>query len=714
MDTGRPEPRNPNDIIAPGQQLTINNNDQEKINKALADGYEPIKHYETTTIFYKKPIRVGETETSSGKERESQADRMYKLFCEQSNKELFYDQNKTEFARIPLEKNNGINGINGIPQSYKVPNNLVNSGVQPVDSLLNCGNSVNAVNRVISSDLDKQLETQLKEVTTLTEHQAIVTEYIDRKKSEIKSEITSKEIVRLDSKRFKNYLAHLLFESEKKIANTDSISQVIRLLEYDASHGKCYQLYNRVAPDPSKDGSIWLDMADSFSRAYHITKTGWSIETQVPILFKRYEHQLPLVEAIHNGNVKDLLKYVNIGASTDSKATQNRQLLLLVQTASYFIPEIPHPINAMFGCPGSHKTYAQKCVRNVIDPSAAPTLRMPKDENAALQVLDHHYLPIFDNLFYMPQWLSDILCSSVTGAGQESRSLYTNDEPFIRSFKRCPLLNGVNIPATKGDLLSRTILHPTEPSKDRFTEKELDAEYAKVLPSILGGFLDIIVLALNKFGTEEAKPTKTFRLADFTEWGCAIALALGETVESFTAAMEENLEGQNSSDIENNQVAEAFLAYCTGNLIVQSATEDKPYESTPAQVFLVIEGKAKELGTNVKNTKKWPSTASAFMRKLNDSKNAIIASGWNYDTIHKGKDGRKMIIWNLKAMPPEVEHLCYKECGYYDKHECPKYGSINMMTKMPLKCGIPKPVVDKLPQNLEVDDRNYGDESNID
>ena len=46
------------------------------------------------------------------------------------------------------------------------------------------------------------------------------------------------------------------------------------------------------------------------------------------------------------------------------------------------------------------------------------------------------------------------------------------------------LLNGVNLPATKGDLLSRTILHPTEPSEDRYTEKELDAKFAEVLLSI--------------------------------------------------------------------------------------------------------------------------------------------------------------------------------------------------------------------------------------
>ena len=41
--------------------------------------------------------------------RESQADKLYRLFTQNCNIELFHDQNRTEFARIPLDiKNNGV------------------------------------------------------------------------------------------------------------------------------------------------------------------------------------------------------------------------------------------------------------------------------------------------------------------------------------------------------------------------------------------------------------------------------------------------------------------------------------------------------------------------------------------------------------------------------------------------------------------------------
>jgi len=602
---------------------------------------------------FRQVIQIAETQGWLKKgaivfeKEESQADRMYKLFCENSNVELFHDQNKTEYARIPLDnKIYGTDAIDAISTSKNPLNIFEKSDERSGGDCKVCGNA------------------EIASVPSV-----------------------AMEIVKLSEKKFSDYLSHLLWEAEGKIANSDSKRQVISLLSYDASHGRYFKLYNRVAPDPSGDGSIWVDIADPLNRAYHITKDGWTIETNVPILFRRSEHQQPLAIAEKEGNVKLILPFVNIGASKQSETTKHRQLLMLIQTASYAIPEISHPINAMFGCPGSHKSWAQRFIQEIWDSSAVPYLRIPRDENAAIQVLDHHYIPIFDNLSYMPGWLSDMLCGAVTGAGQESRALYTNDDPFIRSFKRCVMLNGVNLQVTKGDLLSRSILHPTEPSEDILTDEELLTQYRKVLPYILGGFLNVISFALKLKGTKEAQPNKLFRLSDFTEWGCAIALALGEKKEDFIKAMDENLANQNNADIENNLVADSFLAYVQSDLTIMTATEEKPYKSTPSEIFAQVTTKAQSNGVNVKNSKRWPQAASLFTRKLNDSKNAIIANHWNYDIVPKG-DKREMTIWNLKAIPQEVKHFCYKECGNYDSKEgqCPNYGNLNQTSEMPFDC----------------------------
>ena len=158
----------------------------------------------------------------------------------------------------------------------------------------------------------------------------------------------------------------------------------------------------------------------------------------------------------------------------------------------------------------------------------------------------------------------------------------------------------------------------------------------------LVGFLDVIVKALILKDT--IKPTKLFRLADFTEWGCALAVALGEKDTDFISAMEENLNSQNTADIENNIVADAFLAYCKVNLL--STTEEKPMADTPDYIFSMVTATASQLNMNTKS-KRWPSAACYFTRKLNDSKSAIIANGWNFEITPKGTR-REMAIWKIK------------------------------------------------------------------
>jgi hypothetical protein len=587
-----------------------------------------------------------EDKEEEGKTRESQAERVYKLFMLQ-NVELFHDQNKTEYARIPIGqhcKNNDTNDINGtLGKLY--PSNILG-------------------NQTVEDNNTKERAPQSCEITV-----------------NIVNTVSAYESVRLKDEKFKTYLASLLYEAEQKVLNREAAAQVILLLKFQAAHGKCYNLYNRVAPDPSGDGSIWLDIADAENQAYHITKDGWTIEKNVPILFRRYEHQRPLAIAVHNGNAKKLIEFVNIGASKNSATSKHRQLLLLVQTASYLIPNIAHPVNAMFGCPGSHKSTAQRFIREIFDPSAAPLLRIPRDENAALQVLDHHYIPIFDNLDYLPRWLSDMICCAVTGTGQESRALYTDDDSFIRSFRRCIMLNGLNLPATKGDLLNRTIMHPTEPNVDRRTEQELNKKYAEILPEILGGFLDVAVKALKIKDT--LKATKLFRLADFSEWGAALAKSLDESDKDFIEAMEENLTSQNAADIENNVVADAFLAYCTENLDLAGATEAEPKTFTPDKIFTIVTEKALSMGVNTKNSKRWPSAANSFSRKLNDSKSALIASGWNYEISHNGKS-REMAIWRTEKQ--QTKHICYKECVYFDKAPCKHCGKLTQVSEQPKDC----------------------------
>jgi hypothetical protein len=179
-------------------------------------------------------------------------------------------------------------------------------------------------------------------------------------------------------------------------------------------------------------------------------------------------------------------------------------------------------------------------------------------------------------------------------------------------------------------------------------EPILNIEFTEKLPSILGGFLDTIVKALNL--KEHKKPPKLYRLADFSEWGYVLAEALGYEPEDFNKAMDENLDNQNTADIENNVIADAFLSYLTEDLTFASATEETPKILTPDEAFRAVTSKAETKGITIKN-RKWPSAPHSFTRKLNESKASIIAHGWNYEIIHSGKK-REMHIWHIGTFEP--------------------------------------------------------------
>ena len=78
--------------------------------------------------------------------------------------------------------------------------------------------------------------------------------------------------------------------------------------------------------------------------------------------------------------------------------------------------------------------------------------------NELIQILSHNYIAYFDNVSIIRDWISDTLCRAVTGSGFSKRQLYTDDDDIIYHFRRCIGFNGVNLGATKADLLDRAII----------------------------------------------------------------------------------------------------------------------------------------------------------------------------------------------------------------------------------------------------------------
>ncbi|OHB51224.1 MAG: hypothetical protein A2099_05805 [Planctomycetes bacterium GWF2_39_10] len=352
---------------------------------------------------------------------------------------------------------------------------------------------------------------------------------------------------------FKQLLARELWVSENKSPNSDALNQALNVIEAKAIYdGQCIKLYNRVA---EHDGCFYYDLCDG--QAVRITKFSWEVTDTFPILFKRYSHQHKQVEPKRGGNIHNLFKFINV-------KQESHKLLSLVYPISCIVPGIPHPIFHPYGDQGAGKTSMFTLFKLLLDPSKLDVLITPRNQEELVQILEHHYVCMFDNLSAFPDWLSDLLSQACTGGGFCKRKLYTDDEDIIYQIQRCIGLNGINLLVSRADLMDRTILlhmERIEPS-GRKEWRVLMQEFEEERPYILGCFFDALSKAMWLYPS--IKLDNLPRMADFMRWGVAIARALGYKANDFIQAYQANIESQNAEIINSNTLAQAVLTFMQG------------------------------------------------------------------------------------------------------------------------------------------------------
>jgi hypothetical protein len=447
------------------------------------------------------------------------------------------------------------------------------------------------------------------------------------------------------SKPFRTWLASLLWQDEEKAPGTEAVYSALNVLEAMAVfNGPKHTLYNRVAP--ALDG-FWIDMADDKWRAIKVTAAGWEIVDNPPILFKRYSHQLPLVEPKHGGSPWKFLEFINV--NDEDEEGEATQLTLLCALVSYFVPLIPHVILVLYGIQGSGKTMFFKLVRRLIDPSAVDVLTLPRDERERVQQLDHHWCAFYDNVTRLPSWMSDTLCRAATGGGFTKRELYTDDQDIIYNFKRCVGLNGINIAAQRGDLLDRSLLIGLKdiPKNRRRTEKQLLNDFEGCKAEILGSFLDTLVRAVEVY--PRVNPEGLFRMADFTRWGCAIAVALGKQPEDFINAYEKKVKMQIEEAAHSSPVATVLLDWLEF-LFAKGSLDSKKWEGTPSELYSALLKRAKDLGMSTRQ-KVWPKAPHVLVRQLNELAPSLKMLGWEVVTGIKSGSKRRININSVSSVP---------------------------------------------------------------
>lgn len=421
-------------------------------------------------------------------------------------------------------------------------------------------------------------------------------------------------------KKVRLWLAQEYWNRYGKTVGTDAIATALQVLEGIALYkGKQITLSNRVA---EHDGHIYWSLSNPEWEGVRVNDNNWEVVSDPPILFRRYSHQMAQVLPAHDGDISNIFKYINV-------KNEDERILLSVWLVSCFVPGFPHPIIYFYGPQGSAKSTASRILKRIIDPSKIEVSEMPKDQKDLVQKLSHHWFIMFDNISSIGDELSDIMCRAVTGSGFSKRELYSDDSDIIYTFRRCIGINGINLLASKPDLLERSILIELErvPKETRLNEKELYEDFEKTLPGILGSIFTALSKAMSIRPTIQLNELP--RMADFAMWGYAIAEALGYGGKRFIDAYNVNIGRQ-----QEQAINEDFVASFVVDLLQDQA---------------VWEGSATELLELMKVSPDYnerqpgiPKNAQALSRQLNIVKTTLADSGISFERLEGQR--RKVIL----------------------------------------------------------------------
>ena len=418
-------------------------------------------------------------------------------------------------------------------------------------------------------------------------------------------------ILKVDSKVFRDYVSARCWKESQFIAAKESLNSAINIFEGTArSAGDERNVFLRIA---ELDGVYFLDLCDTRNQVVRIDENGWELVSDPKVMFYQSQNMRPLPEPLAGGDYSKLWDFVNI-----PEAYQGVLTVLLLE---WLRDNTTQPLLELIGEQGCGKSLISKFIRKLIDPNRVPLRGISQKVEDTFILASNSHLQTIENASYLKNILQDALCSLSTGGGFAARKLYTDGDEAALDLRKPVLMNGIDVLVTRPDLLDRTIHINLPRLKHRVVESELEKNFEKSIPDILGGLLDLFSKALGVIPDINIAPQDLPRLGDFG--------ILGEAVYKVQGKPEEKILKEFSA-MRKNAVLRILEATPLGSLIQELVIKEGDSKGT----FKDLLAKLRASDPN----SKLPTTPKALADKLRRLAPALRESGFQIDFPEERKE----------------------------------------------------------------------------
>jgi hypothetical protein len=447
-----------------------------------------------------------------------------------------------------------------------------------------------------------------------------------------------RETYAIKGPKFHRYVRAHAYRQTGSPPSAEAIKRAIDTIDARAAHdGPEREVCRRIGRTPD---AVYLDLGDDTWRAVEVNADGWRVVERPPVRFRRQEGMLPLPEPIRGGNVDELRTLLNVD---DDDFTLAIAWLLGAARGKG-----PYPLLVVSGEQGSAKSTFCRLLVGLIDPNAVPLRAPPRsDRDLHIAARNAHAL-CFDNVSRLDPWLSDTLCRLATGGGFAARELYTDAEEVLFRGMNPIVLNGIEDFVERPDLADRaiTLMLRSVADAERRPEDEIDAEYERLRPRVLGALLDAVSAALRHL--PETELDQLPRMADFAKWVVAGEHALWQPGH-FMSAYAENREQGQVDLLEADPVAAAVEKFLREQGELSAGAADRPtaWRGTMGEL---LEALNLNVDSEVGRDRRWPRDPRALAGRLRRAQPGLRKLGIEM-VDGKRSNGRRLIELELAPGP---------------------------------------------------------------